>query len=136
MSIALADIERQYYTTVPVVKLQDAIEAVYHASAPDTSNRARAAFLLGAARFEEHSYDEAKNYFEESRRLASALNDKRVLSDALHGEALGAFRQGEFAKVNALEEEALRLAKESGHHNRAAVAYFMLGTISSIYGSH
>src|ERR1051325_6070059 len=115
MSIALADIERQYYTTVPVVKLQDAIEAVYHASDPDTSNRARAAFLLGAARFEE------------SRRLASALNDKRVLSDALHGEALGAFSQGEFAKVNALEEEALRLAKESGHHNRAAVAYFMLG---------
>src|SRR4051812_6573727 len=109
MALSIDEIERQYYTTVPILRLQSEIELV-HRSTTDASVRGRSAFLLGLVRFDNRQYSDAQSYFAQAKEIAIQIRDDRMLSDALHGQAMERLRQRDFKTTNELEEEALQLA--------------------------
>ncbi|MDP4200750.1 MAG: hypothetical protein Q8922_09575 [Bacteroidota bacterium] len=132
MAHSLNEVEQMYYTSVAVGQLKADIERLYEVSLPGSTDRARSAFLLGAALFDLNK--ESATYFEEAKQIAITTGDKRLLADALHGEALGLLRQGKHRIAAAIEENALKLALETDHRNRIAVSYYTLGIVSSVYG--
>ena len=135
MALNISGIEQLHYTVAPMSSLVSEIERTYADAAKGTSARARAAFLM-AAFLESRQYSIAKGYYNECYRIAQKLGDTKLLSDALHGKAVDAFKTGRIEKFNKLEEQALALSLESNHPFRTAYSYFMLGMVASMYGMH
>jgi tetratricopeptide (TPR) repeat protein/DNA-binding CsgD family transcriptional regulator len=133
--MTLEEIEQLHFTRVPIAELFSEIERVYGSSQPDTDARARALYLMGVY-YELHDREKAVAYYSEAQRIATKLNNKRLISDLLHYEANEALRSGDLAVVNRLEQQALALAIEVKHPHRICFAYYMLAIVALRYGAH
>jgi DNA-binding CsgD family transcriptional regulator len=133
-AVILTDIERRLFSTASIDTLMPEIEAAYNVSDPSIQDRARAAFLMGAA-YEAVKLSTSKQYYDEGHNIALRLKDKRLLADSLHGQAYHAYRAGELAQAYKLEEDALRYALETDHHFRVVFSRYMLGLIALFFGA-
>jgi tetratricopeptide (TPR) repeat protein len=135
MRPTLEEIERKYYSTVPILQLLPQIEQLYGESELGTHPRAKAAVLMAIALVDRSEFAQAEHYFREAKEFASDHEDKWILADAIHGEALRPFKEQDFKTANSLERVALQYAIDAGHRNRQAVCHYMLGMIASYYAS-
>jgi DNA-binding CsgD family transcriptional regulator len=130
----IGNIEGRLFSSASISTLIPEIEDAYRASAPDTQDRARASFLMGAAN-EAVNLSTSKQYYDEGHSIAIRLKEKRVLADSLHGQAYHAYRSGNLAEAYKLEEDALRYALETDHHFRVVFSRYMLGLIALFFGA-
>jgi len=133
MELTLDEMENQIYRLAHGADIFHEIEKTYSSSKPGSISRARASFLL-AGHFESKNFETSKKHFEETYSIAVASKNKKVLSDALHGKAVAAFKTGNLKEVNRLETEALELAIETGHPYRESFSNFVLSQIAIAYG--
>ena len=133
--MTLEEIEQLHFTRVPIAELFSEIEQVYGSSQPDTDAHARASYLMGVY-YEQRDREKAVDYYSNAQRIATTLNNKRLISDMLHYEANEALRSGDLGTVNRLEQQALALAIEVNHPHRICFAYYMLAIVALRYGAH
>jgi DNA-binding CsgD family transcriptional regulator len=133
-ALNLDEIEHQYYSLATSDLLPD-IEQSYARSTKDSIKRGRSAFLLGAF-LEDSDYVNARNFYLESYAIAKKLGNDKLLSDALHGKAVDAFKRSDFKKANKFEEHALSIAVRTNHYFRISVSCYMLGVVASLFGAY
>src|ERR1700733_4738087 len=133
MGMTIDEIENQLYHIAYSANLFSEVEKLYAKSKAGSITRARSSFLMGA-HLESKNFETSKKHFEETYRIAIARKDNRSLSDALHGKAIAAFKEGNLKKANSLESEALKLAIETRHSYREAFSNLMLSIIAAAYG--
>jgi len=131
--MTIAEIEEEFFTRSPIEPLFESIQALHVASPGDSDLHARTSYLMGVY-YEPRDYEKATEYYRTSHAIALKLQNKRVLSDTLHCEAIRAYRSGNLNKVTRLEQQALALAIEADHPFRICFSYFMLATVASLFG--
>ncbi len=130
----LTEIEMALFNSTSLSTLMPNIERVYRETLPETHDRSRAAFLMGAS-YETLDLKTSKKYYDEGHRIATYLQDKRLLSDSLHGQAYHSFRSGKLNDAYKLELESLSHAIDIDHFFRVVFSRYMLGTIALFFGA-
>ncbi len=134
MVTSIDEIEQKHYTVMPIDRLYPELQRLYSTTSKGSSDRARVSVLLGTY-FETRENATAAKLYEEAFRIGNRVNDRKILSDSILGQAKIAFLSGRLSDSLRLATNSERISFACGHAHCEASSKSLLRTISLSFGS-
>jgi len=113
-----------------------ALENGLKAATPGTRNEAAFRHNLGVLAQDTGDYGQARQFYQESLRIAEELGDRAGVAQTLHQLGMLAQDTGDYGQARRLYEESLRIKEELGNRAGVAISLGQLGRLAELEGNY